>query len=253
MTEWTNVRVDRDLLDAFHGMAKRRIGREGISRAAAVRLALRACIATWEEDPAEAAPRPDLIGLGHADLRRYARLQGASVQIAKQLLEVVAASQETVEPFATQVAVTKKADEALGAEAASVTAAQPALESVTRLRFDCIEIAGKLMDAAIADADKEVARRLADSSLASGRPASESSSKLTGGAAMHRTFDQQVDHLVTAYVGGAGLGNQNEWKRSGTCRGCGDRASLADVSVRGDGSMYRCAWCAEDVFESRKG
>lgn len=70
---------------------------------------------------------------------------------------------------------------------------------------------------------------------------------------MHRTFDQQVHHLVTAYIGAMNLDNENAWRLSGTCRGCGDRASLADVSVRGDRSKYRCAWCAEDVFESRKG
>lgn len=175
MTVWTNVRVNRDLLDAFHGMAKRRMGREGISRAEAVRLALRACIATWEEDPAEAAPRPDLIGLGHADLRRYARLQGAAVQISKEILEVVTAAQKAAEPFAAQVAVTEKANESLSPEAANVNAAQTALESVTRLQFDCIEIAGKLMNSAIADADKQVARRLADRSLASRRPDSDSS------------------------------------------------------------------------------
>ncbi|WP_423926895.1 hypothetical protein [Candidatus Palauibacter sp.] len=91
MTEWTNVRVERDLLEAFHALATRRMGREDLSRAGAVRLALRACIHTWEEDPAEPAPRPDLIGLGDADLRRYARLQRSCLRIAQDLMRAAVA------------------------------------------------------------------------------------------------------------------------------------------------------------------
>ena len=128
MSEWCNVKVRRELLEAFVSEAQTRTGLPTLSRASAVAAALATAVDLWDEQPEASLPRADR---NAADLRRYARL---SASVARLGAEVVLAVDADVEA--------------------------PPARRYALLQRRLIDLGRRLLEASVAGHDDDVRRRL---------------------------------------------------------------------------------------------